>query len=146
MQESKRVISIKSAMQRRLADLNFESIFGEGESDTSQERLKLEVSIRRLDGIHEVRYWLLSLGDRNLSDFRRSLKIWLGAHRQYSFAVRVLTELHSSKVYLEAPLQLETSLDSWLTNYWGMDEPKLKSHLEFSRVALMSRSAVVIES
>lgn len=143
MQKNPVVLSIKSAMQRRLDDLNLRSIIGNDQIDTSHRRLSLEISLRKLDGIDHVKYWLLELGGRSLLDFKKSLKIWLTGHRQYSFAVKILIDPQTDDVFLEAPIQLESSLDSWLSNYWGMGDIKLKNHLAFSKVASFSRSKVV---
>lgn len=143
MQKNPVVLSIKTAMQRRLDDLNLRSIIGNDQIDTSHRRLSLEISLRKIDGVDHVKYWLLELGGRSLLDFKKSLKIWLNAHRQYSFAVKILIDPQTEEIFLEAPIQLETSLDSWLGNYWGMGDIKLKNHLDFSKVASFSRSKVV---
>lgn len=143
MQKGPVVLSIKTAMQRRLDDLNLRSVIGNDPIDTSHRRLSLEISLRKIDGIDHVKYWLLELGGRSLLDFRKSLKIWLNEHRQYSFAVKILIDPKTEDVFLEAPMQLETSLDSWLGNYWGMGDVKLKNHLAFTKVASFCRLKVI---
>jgi hypothetical protein len=143
MQKNPVVLSIKTAMQRRLDDLNLRSIMGDDPVDTSHRRLGLEISLRKIDGIDHVKYWLLELGGRSLLDFRKSLKIWLNEHHQYSFAVKILIDPQTEDVFLEAPLQLEISLDAWLGNYWGMGDVKLKNHLAFNKVASFCRLKVV---
>lgn len=106
-------------MERKLDALNLESILGAGLPDTSMERYRLEVTIRKLDGVKKTCYWLLKIEGEEMLQFRRSLKLWLLSHKKYSFAVKIIYSEVEHQFFLECPIQISVSLEEWLSNYWG---------------------------
>ena len=123
MNGSTKVICIRSAMKRKLADLNLRSIL-DPRYETAKERYFLEVSIRKIEGIETVCYWRLELGGFPMNEFCRSLRGWCSGHPKYSAWVKIV-HMDIDPPLIEAPFQLASSLDQWLRNYWGMPDVRL---------------------
>jgi hypothetical protein len=118
-----KVVYIKSAMERRLEDLNMRSVLADEEN--ADKRLSVEIAIRRCDGVDEVRYWRIDEVEHCIVEFRRSLKAWVSDYPTYQEHVRVITSLERATRLVEAPLQLSTSLNAWLESHWNLRGARL---------------------
>lgn len=138
-----KVLSLRDGMERKLDALKLSSFLGECSRDTSLERYRLEVSIRKLKGVSSVRFWKIPVHDEAILEFRKSFKIWLGQHKQYSFAVKIIFVEVDHYIIVEAPLQISEALSSWLRNYWGFGESMLNSHIPDEKMAGYLRVSIM---
>lgn len=136
-------LSLQHGMERKLEALNLASFLCESALDTSLERYRLEVSIRKLKGVASVRFWKIPLHGEPILEFRKSLKIWLCQHKQYSFAVKVIFVEVDHYIIVEAPLQISDALNSWLKNYWGFVDSMLASHIPEDKMAGYLRLSII---